>query len=237
MRLLFRGSLSVAVLSTLCGCVSPMDETTNAVLNAEKIRDRPAESPSSSEKPAERIAEKPAERKAERSTVAESARRDERPATTATRESRPAASADAGRAELVSQLNEVTRELAALRVANAKLKAGASSSAGGSSGDEKLDATLRSYTQFKRELAAVVAETEKLRAENAALTVQVKELKAKSNQNSAAVVARLEKELQAERAARAEAERTATALRDQLRAVARAVNAAAVPPEGGNTRR
>jgi hypothetical protein len=158
-----------------------------------------------------------------------SASRDDRASTTAMRETRSgSASADSG--DLVSQLDAASRELAKLRAANAKLRAqaqsGGSSSASASASsprstpaDEKLS-QLRSYTQFKQELATIVGDVDKLRAENAALAAQAKE--------ATAALAKVEKQLDAEHDARLEAERTAASLRDQLRAVARAVKAADV---------
>lgn len=201
-------------------------------MNAERSKDTASESSSRPERSSERPAEKTA--------AAEPSRREERSSPIMARDSR--SGTETGRAELVAQLNEVTRELATLRATNAKLRAEREAPSSSSStfraraepADDKLNSTLRSYTQFKQELSGIVADMEKLRADNASLNTQVKELKAKSDNNAAASVARLERELQAERAARAEAERTATSLRDQLRAVARAVNAAGVAPESGS---
>jgi len=73
----------------------------------------------------------------------------------------------------------------------------------------------------------MVADLEKLRAENASLSSQLKEATAKSQQGTGAF-AKLEKEVQTEHDARVEAERTIANLREQLRAVARAVKDAGV---------
>lgn len=163
------------------------------------------------------------------------AARDDGSSASTIREARSgSAGADSG--DLVTQLNEASRELAILRATNAKLRAqkqsggssnvSAASSPRSTPADEKLS-QLRSYTQFKQELATIVGDVDKLRAENAALAAQTKEAAAKAQQATAAL-AKAEKELEAEHDARLEAERTAASLRDQLRAVARAVKAADV---------
>lgn len=144
----------------------------------------------------------------------------------------------------MTQLNEATRELATLRAANAKLRAekssapapapAASSSSSSSTAsrstpaDDKLNQTLRSYAQFRQELAAIVADIEKLRSDNATLSSQLKEASTKAQQASSAA-AKFEKDLAAERAARVDAEKTIISLREQLRAVAKAVKEAGVP--------
>src|SRR5205823_6379016 len=100
------------------------------------------------------------------SPASESASRDERSSTSAARDTRTASTgSDASKSDLVTQLNEASRELAALRAANAKLRAersNAPSTTAASSmtaapaarstpADDKLNQTLRSYTQFKQE--------------------------------------------------------------------------------------
>lgn len=183
-------------------------------------------------------------RDTERRAAGDSIRRDDREPAPVSRDSRPGA--EAGRSELVAQLNEASRELAVLRAANAKLKAerstppsttsSSSSSARAEPVDDKLNATLRSYTQFRQELTAFVAEIDKLRAENASLHSQLKEVAAKS-QGATGSLARLERELKAEREARAEADRMVASLRDQLRAVARALSSAGVTVDPGASER
>jgi chromosome segregation ATPase len=139
----------------------------------------------------------------------------------------------------VAQLNEASRELASLRAANAKLRAEkssapapapttSSSSSRSTPADDRLNQTLRSYAQFRQELTAIVADLEKLRSDNATLSSQLKEASTKAQQASS-VATKLERELSAERDARVDAEKTIASLREQLRAVAKAVKEAGVP--------
>jgi nucleoid-associated protein YgaU len=132
---------------------------------------------------------------------------------------------------LVEQLNDATRELATLRASNAKLKASAAKPPAPvvirepDPADVKLAASFRSFAQFKSELTGFFADLDKLRADNAALSAELKETAA-SAKEAKAMLAKLEGELQFEKEARAQAEQTITKLSDQLRAVAEAVAAA-----------
>lgn len=144
---------------------------------------------------------------------------------------------------LVAQLNDATREIATLRATNAKLKAGTSAATPAPTvrepdpADAKLAASVKSYAQFRNDLATMFADLEKLRAENAALTTQLKEASSGSKDVKATIAkleselkveksaaAKLESELKAEKAARVQAEQSATKLREQLRVVASAVS-------------
>jgi chromosome segregation ATPase len=199
------------------------------------------DSDTSSSPPVATSAEKSTSSSSERRTSAsESTSRDERSTATPTRDSRSTSSSgEPGKTDLVSQLNDASRELAALRAANAKLRAERTSTSAATTtsaptarptpADEKLNQALRSYNQFRQEITTLVADLEKLRAENASLSSQLKEAVAKSQQGSG-TFAKLEREVQAERDARLEAERTIASLREQLRAVARAVKEAGVDP-------
>lgn len=143
---------------------------------------------------------------------------------------------------LVTQLNEATREIATLRASNAKLKAAAAKPPAPvvirepDPADVKLAASFRSYAQFKEELTGFFADLDKVRAENATLSAELKEASASSKEAKEAL-AKLESELRYEKDARNDAEQTITKLRDQLRAVADAVAAAGLSfdraPSGG----
>ena len=143
--------------------------------------------------------------------------------------------ADAGMstAELVAQLNEASRELGALRVSNAKLKAEKSRAAAprvetvvkAEANDEKLSAGVRSFAQFKQELAGFLDETEKLRTENATLNTQLGTLTAQVREAQAQLEP-LRTEAVSQREARDRAELAAEKLREQLRAIAKALAAA-----------
>src|SRR5206468_2237347 len=96
--------------------------------------------------------------------------------------------------------------------------------------DEKLASSVKSYTQFKQDLAAFFADMEKLRKENSVLGEQLKEASAKS-EKARASLAQVEDELKKEKASRVDAEQAAANLRDQLRAIARAVASAGLNVE------
>ncbi len=180
------------------------------------------------------------------STTARESRdsRDERAAadTGSRREAGAATAARSGAADPVAQLTEVSRELAALRVANAKLKserdralqAGSNARAAEPAArvearvdpaDEKIAEILKSYGNFKQELAAYVAGIEKAKQENAAANAKVKDAAARADE-AKADVARLERDLRAERRARAEAETTVKKLQEQLGVIAQALEKA-----------
>ena len=136
-------------------------------------------------------------------------------------------------ARLIAQLNDATREIATLRASNAKLKAASPATAAPATAaarepdpaDAKLAASMKSYAQFKQELSGFFADIDKLRADNTALNARLKDA-ASGSQDFKATLAKLEGELRAEKAVRAQAEQTTAKLRDQLRAVAAAVTAA-----------
>ncbi len=148
---------------------------------------------------------------------------------------------------LVAQLNDATRELATLRASNAKLKSAAAHPAAPAvvrepePTDAKLTASLHSYMQFKQELAGFFSDLDRLRADNTALSAELKDATAGAKEAKAAL-AKLESELQFEKDARVQAEQTITKLREQLRAVADAVAAAGLsfdraPPGSAPTAR
>jgi len=148
------------------------------------------------------------------------------------------AAGSADTARLTEQLSEATRELATLRAANAKLRAekAAPPKAATSSPsmatvakpdpiDEKLAASLKSYVSFKEEVVNIFSEIERLRRENSGLSSNLRAAVEQADQARAGL-ARLEKEMRTEQKSRVEAEKMAAELRDQLRAVARALSAA-----------
>ncbi len=208
----------------------------------------------------EAVPESAATRTAEAATEPRSSWREGRGSTTAARESRDsrderaaadtgsrreagaATAARSGAADPVAQLTEVSRELAALRVANAKLKserdralqAGSNARAAEPAAraearvdpaDEKIAEILKSYGNFKQERAAYVAGIEKAKQENAAANAKVKDAAARADE-AKADVARLERDLRAERRARAEAEATVKKLQEQLGVIAQALEKA-----------
>ena len=154
---------------------------------------------------------------------------------------------------LIAQLNDATREIASLRATNAKLKSAPPATAPAARepdpADVKLSASVKSYAQFKQDLASMFAEAEKLRTENATLAAQLKDASSGSKDVKSTIAklegdlkaeksfatklegdlkaeksatARLDADLKAEKAARAQAEQSAAKLREQLRAVASA---------------
>lgn len=149
---------------------------------------------------------------------------------TTRREERAAATAENTR--LREQLNEMSRELASARAANAKLRtesrrsdnessSGSTAATKSDAADDKLAASLKSYGALKSELAGIFAEIERLRAENA----KVKDVASRAD-DARAALEKLERELRTEKRARADAEAAVTKLQDQLRAIARALSAA-----------
>jgi DNA repair exonuclease SbcCD ATPase subunit len=135
--------------------------------------------------------------------------------------------------ELVAQLNDTSREVAALRVSNAKLKAERSRAAAPrvetvihpEANDEKLTASFQTYSQFKKDLAGFLEETEKLRTENGTLSAQMAALSAQVREAQAQLEP-LKAEALAQKDSRERAEQAAEKLREQLRAIARALSAA-----------
>ena len=149
----------------------------------------------------------------------------------------PRASTTGETAKLIQQLGDASKELATLRAANAKFRAeraqpakAAPAAALIDPADEKLSASLKSYAAFKQEVGNIFSEVERVRQENTGLSSQLKTAVEQSDRARAAT-ARLEADLRAEQKSRAEAEKTVMQLRDQLRAVARAVSAAGLSVE------
>ena len=148
--------------------------------------------------------------------------------------------------ELVTRLQETTRELAALRASYARLDADRQrlQSAGPSStgepdrvgelagvesqlGDteEKLAATLRHYTELQEETNQLRSEIARVRSENSQLTRQVGELTVQ-NEQAVAALAQLNSELLAQKDARSRAEQDAQSVRSQLELASRDRDAA-----------
>lgn len=135
-------------------------------------------------------------------------------------------------ARLVDQLNEAARELATLRTANARLRAERErapaapareeSASRVDPTEERLASTLRSYTQFRKEIAALVADLERLKKAQAEAGADSRSALEQARQAKSAL-SRVEDELRGERRRREEAEAAATQLREQLRTIARAM--------------
>lgn len=145
-----------------------------------------------------------------------------------------------GSSDLATRLTETTRELAALRASYAKLTLAKSSDGPAKAGDptvaaqlaateERLAASLRNYTQLQEENARLRSEVDRTRADNTALTAQVKTITAENIQAQSAL-AQLNSELLAQKEARARAEQQTDAARTQLRAVVAVRDPASNPP-------
>jgi len=152
-------------------------------------------------------------------------------------------------AALSARLSETTRELATLRASYAKLEserarlavAPASNptqsvttaqteelNARLAATEEKLAASLRSYTQLREETEGLRTAVQRTQAENSQLTVQVQNLTAK-NEDARAALAQLNTELLAQKDARARATQEADAARSQLATVLAASRASSAP--------
>lgn len=151
--------------------------------------------------------------------------------------------APAASRQLVAELNETTRQLAALRNDYARLQAeraslathaahGADVSAQAASTTEnsdqladlktrlgdtenKLAAALRTYTQLEQENTQLHTEVDKVHEENSALATQVKDATTR-NQEAQAALAQLNSELLAQKEAQARTRQEAENLRTQL---------------------
>lgn len=151
------------------------------------------------------------------------------------------ARADGADPELVTRLQETTRELAALRASYARLDAdrqrlqsatGESNRGGELAGvqsqlgdtEEKLAAALRHYTELQEETNQLRSEVARVRSENSQLTRQVGELTVQ-NEQAVAALAQLNSELLAQKDARSRAEQDAQSVRNQLQLVTRDRNA------------
>ncbi len=131
---------------------------------------------------------------------------------------------------LVEKLNETSRELASLRTSYTQLQTErnrAVASAAESTAlrqqlgatEEKLAASLRNYTQLQEEIGKLRADVDRTRAENVALSEQVKTVTAQNEQAQAAL-AQLNLDFIAQKDARFRAEQDAATLRTELKSVA-----------------
>lgn len=213
-----------AFLIALVGCASaPVDPAAETV--ATTGDPAAAEERATTAAREEKAPEKPAEPARDR-TVRETMSDRLRPASSPSTEGR--AGDSAATAKLVAQLNDATRELATLRASNARLRGERATSPEAARADpaeEKLGATMRSYSQFKQELTGFLVEIEKMRTENGAASAQLKDAAAQLKEARAAV-GRLENEIRTEKAARGRAEEATAKLREQLRNIAQALASA-----------
>jgi chromosome segregation ATPase len=167
-----------------------------------------------------------------RAAASESRSESPRPSASSTASARESTTTSGENANLVTQLNDASRELATLRAANARLRAerdrpvaaprASEPATRADPVDEKIAASLKSYATLKQELTSFLTEIERGRAENAAASAKLKDAVSRSD-DARAAVARLEAELRAEKRARADAEQTAAKLQEQLRTIARAL--------------
>lgn len=158
---------------------------------------------------------------------------------------RPGSSAES--ADLVTKLNEATRELATLRASHARLQADrerlqktpvATGSALATASEladvktrlttteDKLAEALRTYTQLQEDNARLRTEIDQAHAENTSLTQKLAQTSAQNNEARAAL-AQLNTEFLAQKEARAQAEQATEALRAQLHAITSQNNDAA----------
>lgn len=132
--------------------------------------------------------------------------------------------------QLIARLNETTRELATLRASYAELQrqGGQGTPGTGAPGplqaqlvdtEEKLAASLRSYTDLQAEINRLRSELVRTRVENAGLSARVKAVTAENEQAQAAL-AQLNTELLAQKDARLQAEQDAETFRTELKMVA-----------------
>lgn len=153
-----------------------------------------------------------------------------------------------GADQLVTQLNEATRELAELRASYTRLQAERNRLQAGGAGatgglpnvaaleqiadlktklgetEDRLATTLRTFTALQEENNGLRASIDRVRAENATLTTRVEHITAENNEARSAL-AHLSTELLAQKEARAQAEQRAESLRAQLLAMANAAPA------------
>jgi chromosome segregation ATPase len=124
---------------------------------------------------------------------------------------------------LVEKLNQTTRDLATLRADYAKLQADRASAPAEladlksklGSTEDQLAASLKNYTQLQEEIGRIRTDLDQTRAENTALTAQVKVVTAK-NEEAQVALAQLNSDLLAQKNLRAAAEQDAATLRTQL---------------------
>jgi LysM repeat protein len=125
--------------------------------------------------------------------------------------------------DLVTRLNDTTKQLAALRLNYERLqneRANSPAVAGDTANklrdtEDRLATALRSYTSLQDETARLRTQVDKVQAENATLSTQVRDLTAQ-NQQAQAALSNLNTELIAQREARNRAEQSSDALRSQL---------------------
>jgi nucleoid-associated protein YgaU len=136
-----------------------------------------------------------------------------------------AADGDTSR-RLVEKLNQTTQELAALRASYARLQTertqavAASGEAAGlktqlGATEEKLAEAMRNYTELQGEITRLRTDVAQTRAENTALTEQLK-LTAAQNEQAKAALAQLNTDLLEQKNARLRAEQDAATLRTQV---------------------
>jgi regulator of replication initiation timing len=204
-------AVGLAVLLTLSGCATPSGDRRGSGERAESSADTTASG---------RETLSPADVAANEAEAAQAMAR------------RPA-EAGMSSAELLALLNETSRELGTLRANNAKLRAERSrfttprveTIVKPEANDERLTASVRSFGQFKQELAGFLDEAEKFRVENAALGKQVVAL-TEQVREAQAQVEPLKAEATSQREAREQADAAVEKLREQLRAIAKALSAA-----------
>ena len=145
-----------------------------------------------------------------------------------------AADGDTSR-RLVEKLNDTSRELAELRTRYAQLQSARPPAAGEGDGalrarlgetEEKLAATLRSFTELQAEIGRLRTEIAEVRSENVTLAQQLQSTAAQ-NAEARAALAQLNTELLAQRDARQRAEQDVETLRAELKATPAAPGAAA----------
>lgn len=124
---------------------------------------------------------------------------------------------------LIERLNQTTRELTALRASYAQIQAERTQTADLKTklgaAEEQLAKTLRNYTELQGEVTQLRGEIDRTRAENVALSEQVKVITARNEQAQTAL-SQLNSDLLAQKDARQRAEQDAETLRTALKSVA-----------------
>jgi chromosome segregation ATPase len=131
---------------------------------------------------------------------------------------------------LVERLNETSKELATLRanyavLQNERTQIGASAAEVAAlrtrlgAAEEQLAGSLRTYTELQGEVTRLKSEVDRTRAENFALSEQVKVV-TQRNEQAQAALAQLNTDLLAQKDARQRAEQDAETLRTELKTVA-----------------
>ena len=128
---------------------------------------------------------------------------------------------------LVDKLNETSHELATLRTNYARLQTERNQAVASAAEatalkarlgatEEKLAASLRTYTELQEEVTRLRSDVDRTRAENVVLGEQVKTITAK-NEEAQAALAQLNTDLLAQKDARLRAEQDAETLRTELK--------------------